>query len=317
MRHGSLETGIGCFDYAAEKMRWENVFHVEINSFCQTILKYYWPNADSYADIFEFDGRPYRGLIDIITCGFPCQPFSLAGKGRGDKDDRFIWPENMRIIREIEPAYVVAENVPGLLSKHPMVFERVCADLEDEGYQVVPVNIPACAAEEDHERQRWFFIAYNHRYGHGNINGPEKDTSQAGTHKGNGNKRQRSGSESGRIYQNDTDNSYTASIRFPGPGQHRGSVNSETIRNRKANEFKHDHQLKESWLEAATRLCRVDDGTSGGLDPEAISKAKWYRESIRGYGNAVHWKIAYGIFKAIEQTRCHTNGKITPAPGAG
>jgi DNA (cytosine-5)-methyltransferase 1 len=97
MKHGSLEAGGGGFDVAAEMKGWDNIFHVEINPFCRQILNYYWPYAKSYSDIFLSDGKPFRGQIDVLTCGFPCQPFSTAGKGKGDKDNRFIWPENMRI----------------------------------------------------------------------------------------------------------------------------------------------------------------------------------------------------------------------------
>ena len=79
MRHGSLESGIGMFDYAAEQMGWDNVFHCEINPLCRTVLKYYWNKAKSYADVFEFDGKQWRGKVDIITAGFPCQPFSVSG----------------------------------------------------------------------------------------------------------------------------------------------------------------------------------------------------------------------------------------------
>lgn len=185
MKHGSLESGVGCFDYAAEMVGWENVFHCEINPFCRTILKYYWSDAKEYDNLFTMDARQWRGIVDIITCGFPCQPFSTAGKGNGDKDDRFIWPENMRIIRECEPPFIVAENVPGLLNKHPLVFERVCSDMENEGYEVLPVNIPACATQKDHQRQRWFFIAYNNSYGQRNFNGLKKNSGKEKENKSN------------------------------------------------------------------------------------------------------------------------------------
>lgn len=297
MKHGSLESGIGGFDYAAEKMGWENVFHVEINSFCRTILKYYWPNANTYSDLFEFDGTKYRGAIDVLTCGFPCQPFSVSGKGKGDKDDRFIWPENMRIIREIQPPNVVAENVPGLLSKHPLVFERVCADLENEGYEVQPINIPACAAEKDHERQRWFFLAHNHRYGHRKYYGPGKDSGTKGADQSNENKRQRNQYEFRR--------NYTATANYNSEGLpfwiqsklRKAGRKNEAL---KGSELSRTLTANRSWIEVAAILCSMDDGDAFGLDTKAVSKAKWYRESIKAYGNMVSWEIAYEIFKAIE-----------------
>jgi DNA (cytosine-5)-methyltransferase 1 len=298
----SLESGIGCFDYAAEMIGWQNVAHCEIEPFCLTILKYYWPNADSHADVFKLDGRPYRGRIGVLTCGFPCQPFSLAGKGKGDKDDRFIWPENMRIIREMRPTYVVAENVPGLLSKHPLVFERVCADLENEGYEVTPIIIPACAAQEDHIRERIFFVAHNHRYGHGDINGLGENRGKKGANQGYEDKWERHRHEPGRVDTKVADAAYDSSQRLA--RRFRGELAKPEDSNGAFQGRKHCgiFPKTESWPEAATRLCRVDDGYAGRLDTTTISKAKWRKESIRGYGNAVHWKVAFEIFKAIEST---------------
>jgi DNA-cytosine methyltransferase len=114
MRHGSLFSGIGGFDLAAEWMGWQNVFHCEWNPFGQRVLKHYWPNAISYNDITKTDFTIHRGSIDILTGGFPCQPYSAAGKRLGKEDDRHLWPEMLRAIREIQPAWIVGENVRGL-----------------------------------------------------------------------------------------------------------------------------------------------------------------------------------------------------------
>lgn len=126
MRHGSLFSGIGGFDLAAEWMGWENVFHCEWNPFGQRVLKYYWPKAISYHDITKTDFTIHRGDIDILTGGFPCQPYSTAGKRLGKEDERHLWPEMLRAIREIQPRYVVGENVSGLVNWNGgMVFEEV------------------------------------------------------------------------------------------------------------------------------------------------------------------------------------------------
>jgi DNA (cytosine-5)-methyltransferase 1 len=93
MRHGSLFSGIGGFDLAATWMGWENVFQCEKDAFCQRILKFYWPGAKLYGDVKEFDAVVYRGNIDVLSGGFPCQPFSVAGKRKGTSDDRHLWPE--------------------------------------------------------------------------------------------------------------------------------------------------------------------------------------------------------------------------------
>ena len=162
MRHGSLFSGIGGFDLAAEWMGWENVFHCEWNPFGQRVLKYYWPNAKSYEDITKTDFTIHRGSIDILTGGFPCQPYSMAGKRKGKADERHLWPEMLRAVREIAPSYIVGENVLGLVNwDGGLVFDEVQADLEAEGYEVAAVVIPAAAVNAPHGRDRVWFVAYN------------------------------------------------------------------------------------------------------------------------------------------------------------
>lgn len=161
MRHGSLFSGIGGFDLAAEWMGWDNVFHCEWAEFPRKILKHYWPNADSYGDITKTDFNVYRGTIDILTGGFPCQPYSQAGKRKGKDDDRHLWPHMLRAIREIKPRWVVGENVFGLTNWNGgVVLEEVCAELEAEGYSVQPFIIPAAAVGAPHRRDRVWFVAY-------------------------------------------------------------------------------------------------------------------------------------------------------------
>jgi DNA (cytosine-5)-methyltransferase 1 len=159
MRHGSLFSGIGGFDLAAEWMGWENVFHCEWMEFPRKVLDYYFPNADSHIDICKTDFKKYEGTIDIITGGFPCQPFSTAGKRKGTDDERYLWGEMLRAIQEIKPKFVIAENVFGITSiDNGLVFEQVCIDLENEGYEVQPFIIPAAAKNAPHRRYRVWFI---------------------------------------------------------------------------------------------------------------------------------------------------------------
>jgi DNA (cytosine-5)-methyltransferase 1 len=171
MRHGSLFSGIGGFDLASEWMGWDNVFHCEWNEFGQKILKYYWPKAITYNDIIKTDFTIHKGSIDILTGGFPCQPYSTAGKRLGKEDDRHLWPEMCRAIREIQPTYIVGENVRGLVNWNGgLVFDEVQSDLEAEGYEVTPFLLPAASVNASHVRQRIWFIAFNAsyslRYGH-------------------------------------------------------------------------------------------------------------------------------------------------------
>ena len=166
MTHGSLFSGIGGFDLAAQWMGWNNVFHVERDPFCRQVLTHHFPQSQSFDDVKTFDATPFRGRVSIISGGFPCQPFSAAGKRAGTSDDRYLWPEMFRIIREARPTYVVAENVRGLLSWNDgLVLDTVCSDLEGEGYEVCPVVLPAASVNAPHRRDRIWIVAYAHDKG--------------------------------------------------------------------------------------------------------------------------------------------------------
>jgi DNA (cytosine-5)-methyltransferase 1 len=161
MKAASLFSGIGGFDLAAEQMNWENAFTCEINSFCRQILQYYWPNTTHYENIITTDFTIWRGRIDVLTGGFPCQPYSQAGKRLGKDDARHLWPEMLRAIREIRPRWIVGENVRGLTNWNGgLVFDEVQNDLENEGYEVQSFLLPACAVEAPHERYRIWIVAH-------------------------------------------------------------------------------------------------------------------------------------------------------------
>jgi DNA (cytosine-5)-methyltransferase 1 len=161
VNHLGLFEGIGGFSYAAHAVGWKTSAWVEWNPFCQTVLKHHFPYAQGFSDIKEFDGKPFRGTVDIITGGFPCQPYSLAGKRKGKEDDRHLWPEMLRVIREVRPRWVVGENVLGIVNWNGgLVFDEVQADLEAEGYEVQPFVLPACAVNAPHRRDRVWFVAY-------------------------------------------------------------------------------------------------------------------------------------------------------------
>lgn len=160
MKHAALFNGIGGFQLAAEWMGWDNIMSCEIDEWCNKVTKYHFPNCIQHGDIKTTDFTIYRGGIDIITGGFPCQPYSAAGKRKGKEDERHLWPEMLRAIREIRPRWVVGENVRGLTNWNGgMVFDEVCADLEAEGYEVIPVILPAASVNAPHRRDRVWFIA--------------------------------------------------------------------------------------------------------------------------------------------------------------
>lgn len=163
-------SGIGGFDLAAEWAGYKNIFHCEWNDFGKRILQYYWPKAISYDDITKTDFTIHRGKIDILTGGFPCQPYSVAGKRKGTEDDRHLWPEMLRAIREIQPSWIVGENVSGLINwSGGLVFEEVQTDLENEGYEVWANVLPAASVGAPHKRDRVWFVAHrsSERCNHG------------------------------------------------------------------------------------------------------------------------------------------------------
>lgn len=156
----SLFSGIGGFDLAADTLGWNILFQSEIDEYCIKVLEKQFPNVPKYGNINEIKATKYRGYVDVVAGGFPCQPFSSAGLRKGAEDPRFLWPQMYRVIRECRPAWVVAENVLGLISNADgLVFEQVCTDLESEGYEVQPFVIPAAGKGSFQERKRVWIIA--------------------------------------------------------------------------------------------------------------------------------------------------------------
>lgn len=261
--HGSLFSGIGGFDIASEWIGWRNAFHCEINEFCTKILKYHFPNAEHYTDITKTDFTKWRGKIDILSGGFPCQPFSVAGKRKGTDDNRYLWPEMLRAIQEIRPTWIVGENVAGIVTmvqpgkevevgcqnaifgadnrkrvllRQEYIIETICKDIEREGYRVQPIIIPACAVGAPHRRDRVWFIANTTR-----------------------------------------------------EGLQRTMPHYTIMPPKFFSDFPHQ-----------SPICRRNDGLSDKLDD--ITFPKWREESIKAYGNAIVPQVAYEIFKAIQET---------------
>jgi DNA (cytosine-5)-methyltransferase 1 len=162
MTHGSLFSGIGGFDLASHWMGWDNTFHCEWNPFGQKVLKHHFPNSISYNDITKTDFTIHEGAIDVLSGGFPCQPYSSAGKRLGKEDERHLWPEMLRTIKEIKPTWIVGENVLGIVNwGGGLVFDEVQVDMENQGYEVQAYILPACGKNAPHKRQRVFFVAYS------------------------------------------------------------------------------------------------------------------------------------------------------------
>ena len=156
MRLLDLFSGIGGFSYAAEKLigGYETVAFCEMDDFCQKVLKKHWPQVPIFDDVRTLDASRL-GRIDIVTGGYPCQPFSQAGRRQGEEDERHLWPEMLRIIKSCQPRYVLAENVAGHVT---MGLDQVLTDLEDQGYTTRPIIVPACAKNAPHRRDRVWII---------------------------------------------------------------------------------------------------------------------------------------------------------------
>lgn len=323
MRHGSLFSGIGGFDLAAEWMGWNNVFYCEWMPFPRQVLHHHFPNSISYEDITKTDFTIHRGTIDILTGGFPCQPYSSAGKRLGKEDERHLWPHMLRAISEIKPTYVVGENVRGLTNWNGgVVFEEVCADLEACGYEVQPILLPACAVGAPHRRDRIWFVATNttcigrnkNEWGR---NGESNEFNKIGE------ARITTNTNNIRFDQCECDNEINTSEgginALNDINENDGSrnvTNTECKRleryDRKWNRrsvYRFDKRLFVgtknkfnigNWQNFPTQspICGGDDGLPFRLD--GITFSKWRQESIKGYGNAIVPQVAYQIFNVIQ-----------------
>jgi DNA (cytosine-5)-methyltransferase 1 len=335
MNHGSLFSGIGGFDLAAEWMGWNNTFHCEWMPFPRKVLNHYWPNSISYEDITKTDFTIHRGTIDILTGGFPCQPYSSAGKRLGKEDERHLWPHMLRVISEVKPTYVVGENVRGLTNWNGgVVFEEVCVDLESQGYTVQPILLPACSVGAPHRRDRVWFIAYSRSNG-------LYDKSKGISERENTKFKQRNSaverlgfewnatnSNGLRQHERECDNEeHSSERRFNAlndinkndgfkfttnterkrfqSGTNSGEIriekrNMETKRN-KSSTWLTSINKQSNWNNFPTQspICGGDDGLPTKLD--GITFPKWRQESIKGYGNAIVPQVAYEIFKVIAE----------------
>ncbi|MDO8094419.1 MAG: DNA (cytosine-5-)-methyltransferase [Candidatus Brocadiales bacterium] len=332
MQHLDLFSGIGGFSLATEMVWGDEVEHIfcEIDPFCQKILSKHWPNSKIYGEIrtltqnaererlshteyeeretevrgqWEFGTRDGDWIYSqpyILTGGFPCQPFSQAGRRRGTEDDRHLWPEMLRVIQEFHPRWVIGENVGGFVTwNNGMVLEQVHTDLESEGYEVQAFIIPAVAVNAPHRRDRVWIVAHstserrnngsNHRKGRHLLPNINRDASQGeskrtgwkcgageiGTDASDarhehGFKGRDEGVETGapqrtpRIVDAERcseDVTNTESKRLERrSGSRESELVSDTRYNRGASE-----SWNQNWLEVATRLCTVDDGLPRGL----------------------------------------------------
>ena len=155
--HLDLFSGIGGFALAAKWNGYRTVGFCDNEPYAQAVLKKHWPEVPCHKDIREVRGELYAG-VTLLTGGFPCQPFSVAGKQRGKDDNRYLWPEMLRVIQEAKPTWIIGENVAGIVN---LALDQVCADLEGQGYEVESIIIPACAVDAPHRRDRVWIVGHS------------------------------------------------------------------------------------------------------------------------------------------------------------
>jgi len=277
--HIGLFEGIGGFSLASRWMGWETKAWCEWNEFGQRILKHHFPNAEGFGDITKTDFTKYANRIDVLTGGFPCQPYSQAGKRLGTEDDRHLWPEMLRAIHEIKPTYVVGENVLGIVNWNGgLVFDEVQVDLENAGYEIQPFILPACSVGALHRRDRVWFIAYSNdnRIGRRKQQ-QESEQKENGTITNTANERLQ---ESRKVFRQEYELFIDASTDAS-----RGTTSQ--------------------WSKATRGSGNVskDDGIPKTMD--GITVSKWKQESIKAFGNAIVPQVAYEIFKSISAVHGH------------
>jgi DNA (cytosine-5)-methyltransferase 1 len=252
----------------------------------------------------------------IVTGGFPCQPFSHAGRRKGTADDRYQWPNMYAVIRNTQPEWVIAENVRGLVTWNDgLVLETVCADLESEGYEVQPFIIPAVAVGAPHRRDRVWIIGRNSAYAHsfGISNGlskvqgtdgevPERhDHAQPGDPGGQPDKHpehpRQHGAEDSQSPAKGGD-SQQAGQDEPLEPQRPGGIRTEDAIARSYPDW------SRNWQEVAFATCddTVDDGLSRLVDGVPMSRSKWRQNSLKAYGNGIVAQVAMEIMRAIKET---------------
>lgn len=286
MTHASLFSGIGGFDLAAEWIGWNNIFHCEWNPFGQRVLAHHFPNSKSYNDITKTDFSIHAGQIDVLTGGFPCQPYSSAGKRLGKADERHLFPHMLRCVKEVKPKYVIGENVRGLVNWNGgLVFHEVQDDLEREGYEVQSFLIPAASVNAPHQRYRIWFVAYCKDFGCQ----PTKTSNKWEEHIQNDRNGIRTSFESNGEIRNVTNPNITRLQQ-----QH---FTSEPIKKKKFSRASFEGRDFTSFP-TKSPICGGDDGIPRELD--SITFSKWRNQSIKAYGNAIVPQVAFEIFKAIQ-----------------
>ena len=286
MTHLSLFSGIGGLDLAAEMAGFRTVAQCEWADYPTKVLEKHWPGVTRWRDIREltrenFYERTGLRTVDVISGGFPCQPFSVAGKRRGKEDNRYLWPEMLRIIKELQPSWTVGENVAGIVN---MALDTVLADLETIGYSVRAFVIPACGVDAPHRRYRVAIV------GHSKHNGLSSSKITGGIAKTSCNEPQREGKASKFAgtslcgYCEDVADPDCVRLQGQWPGREQ---ERRTRQDERALERCGDVYGYREWWPVEPNVGRVANGVPARVD------------RLKCLGNAVVPQQFYPIFRAI------------------
>ena len=265
LNHLDLCSGIGGFALGLQSTDFfKTIGFCEIDPYCQKVLKKNFPNVPIYNDIKELKPKELNLQPDIITAGFPCQPFSVAGKQKGKDDDRNLWQETFRIIKESRPAFFIGENVGGIVK---LYLDTILQDLESEGFSTRCFNISASSIGAKHRRERIWIVSY----------------SNAGLGIGENEEIQTRGNTTTNGSQN------VSNTNVIGLEKHGHSETKESI---KRSEKDADEQCQENWWQIESEFCGVPNGVSYKLDKDRANR-------IKGLGNAIVPQIPYYIGQVI------------------
>jgi DNA (cytosine-5)-methyltransferase 1 len=308
MKLGSLFSGGGLGDFGFMAAGFDIRWQVEIDEYCQKILALRYPESEKYRDIKTLRGSDLE-KVDIITGGFPCQGFSVAGKQKGKEDERYLWPEMLRVIRECRPRWVVGENVPGIIN---MALDTVCSDMEAEGYEVWPIVFPSHALGAWHKRDRLWIIC------HANYDGQSSSQESRGveTRSGSGEAEQKQASESsgsGEQYAPMADtrceSERNASNGFSDKSIHCDTKNEQSKeRNRPTNSSKNISYSESIGIQGLRTSGKQESNPHGqeGLslcEGERLWKSYWNAEPAVG-------RVANGIADRVHRLKMLGNGQV-------
>jgi len=284
-----LFSGIGGFSLGLESTGFfETIGFVEKDKFCQKVLKKHWSNINIEEDIRNVKGEKYQA--DVVTGGFPCQPFSVAGKRKSTADDRYLWDEMLRVIRETKPRWVIGENVEGIVNiNEGMVLRQVLNDLENEGFKSQCIIIPASGIGAWHQRKRIWIIANN--ISNSNSNGSYRSQGNA--------TKQSSNEQKDRLsFGDDKD---VPNTNFQGLERHRNQYELREAKQEKNFIWSSNDGTKKSWWQIESELCGVPNGVSYELDKDRSNR-------IKSLGNSIVPQIARQIGLSIMEAEL--NGKV-------